>query len=273
MRALVVALVMVATGQLAHADEPAPPAPAPVEPTPAPVPLPHVVSTDPATALREANAAATAGDWARVEALVGPLTAHALEPADLAEMHRLAGLAAFFHHQPGEAESHFVAYLKLDLDGHLDPALYPPEAVNFFNDVRAKHDAELKALRPKPRRYFVLSLLPPFGQFQNGERTKGIVVGSLLGALAITNVTTYLVIRSWCHNPGSTCDASGTDHHRRAEQLSTINALTGLGLIATYIYGVWDGVSGYRRQTREQRFAPYASPSSDGGVIGVVGSF
>ena len=158
-------------------------------------------STDPAIALREANAAATAGDWARVSAIVESLLARQLERADLGEAHRLAGIAAMFAQPPSytAADGHFLAYLRIDLDAHLDPALYPPEVVNRFNDVRARHSAELKALRPQVRkRYAVLAVLPPVAQFQNGDKAKGIVIGSLLGTFAIANVTTYLVLRSWC---------------------------------------------------------------------------
>jgi hypothetical protein len=192
-----------------------------------------------------------------------------LEPTDVAEAHRLAGLAAFFNNQQADAERHFVAYLHADLDGHLDPALYPPEVINFFNDVRLKHNAELRALRPRAKRSIWVSLVPPLGQIQNGEPVKGWIVGGMLAAFAATNITTYFVIRSWCHNPGSTCDDSGTNHFRRAQELSTINTLTGIALIATYAYGVWDGVRGYRRNTP----SVYVSPSSEGGVIGLGGSF
>src|SRR6187402_1716568 len=79
---------------------------------------------DPSLALREANVAATAGDWARVSAFVEPLLTRQLETADLAEAHRLAGIAAWFA-QPQRldlADQHFLAYLRIDLDGHLDPA-------------------------------------------------------------------------------------------------------------------------------------------------------
>src|SRR5262249_9124425 len=151
-----------------------------------------------------------------------------------------------------------------------------PEVVNFFNDVVAKHRLEIIALRPKPKRYPLLNLVPPLGQFQNGDRVKGIIVGSMLGAFIATNVTTYLVIRSWCHTDDRTCDGGGggIDHARRADQLMTINRLAGVAAVATYIYGVWDGVSGYRRKTRELQLAPYVTPSSEGGgVLGVVGSF
>jgi hypothetical protein len=243
--------------------EPAPPEPQPPPPPPAP--------TDPAQALHEANVAATAGDWQRVSTLVNPLLGSQLPPADLGEAHRLAGLAAYFAGGKPEAEAHFLAYLRIDLDGHLDPALVPPEAVAFFDDVRARHAAELRARRPQ-RRYFALNFIPAAGQVQNGERTKGIILGSAIGALAITNVTSYLVLRSWCSSSDLTCDTP-SNHVHAATSLRAVNIMSGIGLAATYVYSVYDGVVGYRRRTRELLVAPYATPTNSGATVGVVGSF
>ncbi len=230
-------------------------------------------AADPDLALRAANDAAIAGDWPRVEALVEPLLAPSaqLSSVDRAEADRLAGLAAFFAQRTADAEREFVAYLKLDLDGHLDPALYPPEVVNFFNDVRARHASELHAAKPAPKRYWPLALVPPFAQFQNGERVKGIVIGSLLGAFLAANVTTYLVLRAWCHNPGGTCDDAGKNHFQAARSLGAWNTVAGVGLIATYVYGVWDGVRGYRRTSHE--LAPYAIAIDRGAGAGITGRF
>jgi hypothetical protein len=102
--------------------------------------------------LREGNTAALAGDWQRVADLVGPLLQHPLAQADLGEAHRLAGLAAFFRQRSDDAESHFLAYLRIELDGTLDVALYPPEVVTFFSDVASRHAAELRALRTRRKR-------------------------------------------------------------------------------------------------------------------------
>lgn len=228
---------------------------------------------DPSAALRDANAAATAGDWDRVAAQVDPLLANSLQPADLAEAHRLAGLAAFFHHDNAAADAHFLAYLRIDLEGHLDPALYPPEVVSFFDEVRARHAAELRARRPHAKRYWIVAPIPVASQIQNGETTKGIVIGSLFGAFAITNLTSYLVLRSWCHDSGSTCDHSGTDHYRAAQRLQAVNVAAGIGMIAVAAYGVYDGVVGYRRRTRALSLEPYAAPSSEGAMFGIAGSF
>lgn len=229
----------------------------------------------PADALRDGNTAAAQGDWKRVTELVAPLLQGQLSTADLAEAHRLAGIAAFFQADRTKAELHFVEYLKLDLDGRLDPALYPPEVVNFFNDVRALHDAELRRRRPPAKRYWILNLIPPGGQIQNGDKTKAYVIGGLLGALAITNVTTFLVLRSWCkevsgsNGSSVTCDQGG-DHSSSASTLKVVNIASGIGLILTYGYGVYDGVKGYRRKESMQ---PFVAPVSGGATVGVFGSF
>lgn len=230
----------------------------------------------PADALRDGNAAAAQGDWSRVSALVDPLLRGQLPPADLAEAHRLAGIAAFFQVRREQAEQHFLAYLRIELDGRLDPALYPPEVVNFFNDVRARHDAELRKRRPKQRtRYWWLNALPPGGQIQNGDTTKAWIIGGTIGALAIANVSSYLVLRSWCTevkgSSGSsvTCDGD-KDRSSSASTLRVVNIASGIGLILVYGYGVYDGVRGYRRKESLQ---PFVAPASDGGVVGVVGAF
>ena len=238
-------------------------------------------SGDPSVALREANVAATAGDWARVSAYVEPLLGRQLDSADLAEAHRLAGIAALYAQPPNTvlAEQHFLAYLRIDLDGHLDPALYPPDVINVFADVRSRHAAELRARRPKTKRYAILNLLPPWGQFQNGERTKGIVVGALLGTFLAANLTSYFVLRSWCFKQvGPTgkqsagCDET-TDRYSSAQALRSINITAGVGLIVTYVWGVYDGVRGYRRSSRERSLAPYATSTNTGATFGVRMNF
>lgn len=228
-----------------------------------------------ADALRDGNAAASAGDWARVQQLVEPLLAAQLPPIDRAETHRLAGLAAFHLGRTTLAEQHFVAYLKIELDGRLDPALYPPEVVNFFEDVKQRHDAELRALRPRPRRYWLLNFVPPGGQIQNGETGKAIVVGSAIGVFAAAHITTYFVLRSWCQevrgDKGSSvlCD-DPEDRSASAATLRTINIVAGVGLIVSYAYGVYDGMSDY---VRRPRATPYVAPVEGGGTIGIRGSF
>jgi hypothetical protein len=227
--------------------------------------------------LRDANAAAATFDWPRVTALVDPLFRLPLARNDLAEAHRLAGLAAYFLKDRPTAELHFVAYLQIDLDGHLDPSLYPPDVVSFFQDVEVRHAAELRARRPKQKRYWILNLIPPGGQLQNGERTKAIVVGGMLGGFALAHGVSFLLLRSWCTKTtgpagsGLSCDTTH-DRSSTATQLRVLNIAGGIGLIATYLYGVYDGVHGYRRRSGEQTI-PYLIPATGGGVVGIGRTF
>lgn len=233
----------------------------------------------PADALRDGNAAAMAGDWLAVSQLVDPLLRGQLPPADLAEAHRLAGLAAFFQGRRVDAENHFVAYITIDLEGQLDPALYPPDVITFFNDVKAKHGPELRAKRPKiKKRYWALSLLPPIGQIQNGDTTKAWVIGGALGVFLTANITSAIVISRFCTrvsgDGGSsiTCD-NGGDHYGSAPTWRAINAIGGVGAILTYAYGVYDGVKNYRRRSRES-VQPFVSTTARGETtFGVAGSF
>lgn len=233
----------------------------------------------PAEVLREGNTAATAGDWMKVSQLVDPLLRGALPPADLAEARRLAGLAAFFQGRRLDAETHFLAYLRIDLDAQLDPALYPPEVVTFFTDIKAKYNGELRARRPKQTRRWYLTLLPPLGQWENGEKTKAVVIGGVFGAFLVANISSAIVLRSWCKRVSDTggssltCDEGG-DHYASAPTFRAINVVGGVGAILTYVYGVYDGVKNYRRRTREASMQPFVSTTARGeSLFGVIGRF
>ncbi len=229
---------------------------------------------DASAVLREGNTAATAGDWARVTLLVDPLFVVKLRPSDLAEAHRLAGLAAFFQQRQPDAEAHFLAYLRIDLEGRLELSLYPPEVVTFFEDVRARHAAELHVRSRKQTRSPWLSPVPVLSQYQNGEHTKAFVMAGLIGGLAITMATSYLVLDSWCtqvsgmSGSSATCDDHG-NHVHAATELREVNIAAGIGLIATVLYGMYDGVTGYRDRQRDEAMQLYMSPTPNGSVVGV----
>lgn len=241
----------------------------------APSPSPSLAATS--SILREANGAAQLGDWAEVERLTAPLGAPAaragLAAADAAELHRLLGLAFFFTGRLALAESELWAYLQLDLDAHLDPATVPPEAITFFESIAAKHRAELRALRearapkPPPRRSLVLAFVPVASQVQNGHRTKAWVYGVSLGAMAVANVSSYLVLRRWCREGDGTCDRTGVDHTSGAKTLSTMNVISGVGFLSITALAVIDGLRGYRQAPTAAgapsttSMAPSAAPS------------
>jgi hypothetical protein len=229
--------------------------------------------------LRAANAAATAGNWQLVAEYINPLVylrqPQPLSTADLAEANRLAGLAAFFLQQLPAADARFLDYLRLDPDAHLDPALYPPEAVSHFEEIRARHAAEMRVRRARGKRYWFASPIPFLGQYFNGDHVKAYVTGGVALAFLATNIATYFVLQHYCNDAGSTCDADGTNHTRAARDLQTINIAAGIGLIGTVAYSIYDGIAGYRRATRaeELELQPFASPTTNGAMFGVGGRF
>jgi hypothetical protein len=226
---------------------------------------------DPPDILVEASTALGAGDHERAAALAGRV---ARDPApidrkDRAEAWRILGLAQHALGREAEAEAAFHAYLRLDPDARLDPALVPPDVLHFFEAVASKHKAELDALRPKPRRRrtLLLNFVPLGGQWQNGDRTKMWVIGSAGAALLATNIGTYIVLRSWCGDASgsSTCaDAPSTD---AARTMQIVNIAAGVGSLALYTYSVIDGIRGYRRWKAEEASPPRA-PSVTFGLAG-----
>lgn len=169
-----------------------------------------------------------------------------LVPVERAEAHRLQGLCLLARGARDPAAAAFLAFLRLEPDGHLDPALVPPEAVALLEQVRATHAAELRAARPRPRarRSVLMNLLPPLGQFQNGETTKGLLLGGAELALLGVNVGTYIALRNQCHDDG-TCDE--TD---RARTLKGLNIASGALFIGAVVYGIIDGYVVLRRLDR-----------------------
>lgn len=237
-----------------------------------------VAHAQPATStseiLRQGNSAALAGDWPRVSQLVEPILRHPLDAADLAEAHRLAGLAALMQQQRDVAERHFLAYLRIAPTGRIDPALYPPEAVSFFSDVASRHAAELGARQSRPRPSLWLTLLPPLGQLQNGERTKAYALGGVLGALLVTNLTSYYFLNKWCQvtegpkGGGLNCN-NGSDHSHAAARIRPINIASGVMVLVVYAYGVLDGIHGYRRRSRERTVEPFVAARRASSTFGV----
>lgn len=232
-------------------------------------------------ALRQGNAAALAGDWQLVAQLIAPLFDRDLDPPDRSEAHRLAGITQFFEHNQLVSERHFIEYLTYNPDGRLDPALYPPEVVEFFNDVASRHAADIKiarAARTPPERSWFLTLLPPLGQWQNGDHGKAYAFSALLGASLAVNLITYSYIRRWCdHTDGPaggalTCD-DGSDHTKAARNLLPFNQYSGVAAIGIYALGVLDGIWVYRRKSHELALRPYVTASHNGASLGLSGSF
>src|SRR5262245_25701622 len=117
-----------------------------------------IVVAAPARADKAADLAAAGqllanGSYADAASRVAPLLAdRTLLPVERAEALRIHGLATFFLGDRVAAEGSLRGYLELEPDAHLDPALYPPDAVVFFEDVRTRHAGALRIAKPPPKR-------------------------------------------------------------------------------------------------------------------------
>jgi hypothetical protein len=74
-----------------------------------------------------------------------------LTDQELTELHKLAGLSAFYLKKMQQAESHLVAVIQLDPDYSLDPFLVAPSAIRYFEKLRSDHSGELEAIREQKR--------------------------------------------------------------------------------------------------------------------------
>ena len=229
--------------------------------------------------LSAAQEAMNAGNYQKAADLTMPvLSGNAPEPetdrANRAEAWRLYGLALYHLERFGAARTAFFECLKLDTTIRLDPALVPPEVVAFFEDVRIRNADELRKYdrRARKRRSFALNLVPPLGQFQNGQPTKGIIIAGVAGVALAANIGSFVVLRRWCSADTGLCElADGTSREGEAKVLSAVNITSGILFLGTLAYGVVDGVTHYRRQSRA--FKVGWMPLDGGGGVVASGQF
>ena len=264
-------------GQIPAQTEALPPA-LPVPPAP-PAPL------APGERLRLAVHALDSGNYRETVELLVPLLLgrpgegsafEALDRRDRAEAFRVHGLALFFLDRRDAAEAAFLRYLELDVDARLDPALVPPEAIVFFEDVRSRHAAELRKFRPKPkpRRYWALNLIPVAGQMQNHHYRKGWFIAGLGTVLAATHITTYFVLDSWCDPATRVCRSGDEARTDAARSLRVFNIASGTLLIGLAIYSVADGFLNYKQtDTQETTALDLAPLGSHGAQVVLRGRF
>jgi hypothetical protein len=69
----------------------------------------------------------------------------------LAELHRLAGVAAFNQGQMTDADRHLATLLRIDPDASLDPFLFPPPAVSHLEKLKKEMEKDLEVIRQERR--------------------------------------------------------------------------------------------------------------------------
>jgi hypothetical protein len=215
------------------------------------------IAPGPDAALRSARDEFDYGNYEAVVARLRPLV-EALElvrelpqKADRLEALRVYGIACTLTGRKTAAEGAFLLLLREEPSTRLDAALVRPEAVAFFDEVRARHRAELLAAYRKNRRphYWALDLIPLAGQMQNRQWKKAIVFGAIELALLATNITTGTLL---AHYEGDTHDFAG--HRSAFEPLRDVNWISFGVLLGVTAGGIVDAfVVGGRRAERDRQ--------------------
>lgn len=239
----------------ARAAEPAEPAgPAPEEAPPTP---PQGPPSTAFAALVRATAAYEYGDMMQVVEAVRPVAEGTL-PANTSQRARALrylGVGLFLTNRALGAENAFSEWLRIDPSARLDPTSTRPEVVAFFENIRHQ-----QVKREMSSRTFAWNLLPPAGQFQNGQKTKGWIIAGVLLASAASSATSSLLIYSWKHGD-STYDRDNLVPSMRWVQRAS------LGLFgAAFIYGVIDGLVNYYKTPDENTGSLSWKISPDGAL-------
>jgi hypothetical protein len=207
--------------------------------------------------LKQASSDFDFGDYQAVVEELRPLvdalelTRSLPQKADRLEALRVYGIACTLTSRRTAAEGAFLLLLREEPSTRLNPALVRPEAVAFFDEVRARHRDELLAAyrQTRPRYYWVLDLVPVAGQFQNRQWKKGVVFGAVELGLLVATIVTGGLLGSWQG------DTHTFDHHERAyEPLKYSNNICFGVLLGVTAAGLVDAfVVGGQRQKRERQ--------------------
>jgi hypothetical protein len=242
--------------------------------------------------LEQARTAYRFGDYKRTIQLLLPVlypTPSLPTVEDQVAARRLLGLAFLFERNEAAAEREFVALLRLAPNFQLDPLLDPPSFVDFFNRVRTKYEALLRAEEQRrreeaeirrlaevqraeeaaererqrldaeryvwvtdaPHRSRWLALVPlGVGQFQNGERAKGHVF--LWSELVLGAASMSLALAVRLRYPEGTFEST-QEERDTADALVSAQVITGALFLAVAAYGVADALYHYDPTPKPRR--------------------
>ena len=170
---------------------------------------------------------------------------------------RLLGIGLYVTGRIQGAQTAFEQLMQLAPDTRLNPNTTRPEIVTFFYQIRRSRIEELRQAHDARRPHPVLCLLPPTGQFLNGENVKGWVILIAETATFITAAATYLIPNSWRQGDGTACKPGVVGPRCRdlAETYNkwrTVHEVSSAAFGLTYAYGAIDALIGRTRQPSEE---------------------
>jgi tetratricopeptide (TPR) repeat protein len=179
--------------------------------------LPRPAAASPAEDLAQARAKFRAGDFQATVALLSPLlypTRALADPGELSEAHLMLGVAYFELGRKEDAARQFEEALFIDATLTLDPLLHSEAAVEFFDARKASlakqltDAADRRRLAEDNERYrqailnarevviehrdYWINFMPfGAGQFQNGQRRKGVLFFTTEAVLGGTSMALF----------------------------------------------------------------------------------
>jgi len=252
------------------------------------------------------------GEYLRAIELLRPLLYPELRletEGEVVQAHRMLGVANLFEGRPAEAKVEFRKLLELRPDYRFDPLLDPPRVVDFFNSVVKDEEDEIAALEAKrkkqeaeraaqrrqeaerlriatakvivyDRHSYLLNFVPfGAGQFQNGQRRKGLAFAGTEAGLGLVSLGAF-VANFWLFGlePHRRClevqpmDAGGlprqcpdakVDHSDEdlSRNLMRVQVVSGGLFFAAAIWGAIDAVRHFQERERlEIETVPSAAP-------------
>jgi hypothetical protein len=128
--------------------------------------------------------------------------------------------------------------------------------VKFFEAVRRRARWELQEeVRKRGPRWAAANLLPPWGQFQNGHRTKAYW---LLGGELTFGVTSIATAATLWAKRGETHEFTG--FRSEAEALTVVNYVSFGITAALVVYGIADGLYYYYQGPTPEPAPPAPNP-------------
>lgn len=249
-------------------------------------------ASDPQEQFHKAENAFKFQDYVTAERLLRPLLHPRVvltEPLRTKKAREYLGACYYWLKQYDKMKEEFTALLAMDPDYKLDPFYYPIPLLDRFEALRKKL-AELgviggqsrttragsagrkaKGERPCVRRteivtkrsYLVAAIPFGVGQFQNGDKTKGILLLSTELAALATNIGTYVAAERLRASDGfyAPSDASKARALRTAQYVS-LGVLAGL-----VVYGVVDAFLNFKPEERRVQVGPCAAPVGRSGAL------
>lgn len=247
-----------------------------------------VVPVTPAEAFERGRIAFGRGEWQRAITTLRPLLYPEVQlenDEQVVQAHRMLGVAHLFEGQRDEARQELTKLLELRPDYRFDALLEPAQVVEFFNAVLRERETQIAELELRrrdaeaaERRRAELERGPPVlvekrfarnsylinfvpfgaGQFQNGQRRKGMLFlasESVLAAVSVgafaTNFGLYGIRpRLKCKSEVAPGDCTSNDYDRSPQDVSTalfrVQLISGGLFFAVVTWGIVDAVMNYR---------------------------